>query len=392
MAMQEPVNANPRDQFSVLEEEPLIKVARWLHFAPPGGFGAGRRALIMAMFTWLPIAAWALVTGNVRWQLHGESLLQHYAVHMRCLVFIPLLILAEPVFYRMTRRYSAYLAMATRADQKGTCEPLLQGMRRLRSSVWPWLIMLVIVALISLTPETPIGEDALAWATGPDGKLGFGGLWFMWVARPLSSLLLLAWLWRLLLLTIWLWRMARLDPELVATHPDRAGGIGFLEELPVAFSLVTFAVSLQIGSRLAHEILQHGARIQSFQLPLIGFAVIWSLLLLAPLLVFSPVLVQQRRKALLQYSALVGRQGRLVHRRWILGEEVGQQDLLEAPEIGPVTDAADIYEAVRRMRIVPLSLRSFLGILLPMIVPLLALYALQAPLRELGMYILKMLA
>jgi hypothetical protein len=44
------------------------------------------------------------------------------------------------------------------------------------------------------------------------------------------------------------------------------------------------------------------------------------------------------------------------------------------------------------MRIVPLSLRSFLGILLPMIVPLLALYALQAPLRELGMYILKMLA
>ena len=73
-------------------------------------------------------------------------------------------------------------------------------------------------------------------------------------------------------------------------------------------------------------------------------------------------------------------------------EYVGQQDLLAAPEIGPITDAADIYEAVRRMRLLPISLRTLLGILLPMIVPLLGLYALQAPLRELGMYLLKMLA
>jgi hypothetical protein len=392
MARQEPVKAEPRNQFSVLDEEPPLKMARWLRFAPPGGFGAGRRALFLALFTWVPIAVWALATGNVLWQLHGESLLQHYAVHVRCLVFIPLLILAEPVFYRMTQRYSAFLAMATLADQKGSYEAVLNRMRGLRSSGWPWLVMLVVVVLLALTPKTAGGDDALAWAIGPDGRPAFGGLWFVWVVRPLSTLLLLAWLWRLLLLTIWLWHMATLEPELVPTHPDRAGGIGFLEELPVTFSMVTFAMSLQIGSRLAHEILQHGARIQSFQLPLVGFAVIWSLLLLAPLLVFSPALVRQRRKALLQYSTLVGRQGRLVHRRWILGEEVGQQDLLDAPEIGPITDAADIYEAVRRMRIVPISLRSLLGLLLPMIVPLLALYALQAPLRELGMYLLKMLA
>jgi hypothetical protein len=186
--------------------------------------------------------------------------------------------------------------------------------------------------------------------------------------------------------------MANLELELVPTHPDRTGGIGFLEELPVAFSLVTFAISLQIGARLAHEVLQHGAKIQSFQFLLIGFAVTWSLLLLAPLLVFIPQLVRHRRQALLQYSSLVGRQGRLVQRRWIEGEDVGQQDLLNAPEIGPIVDAGGMYDAVRRMRPMPIGLRSSLGLLLPMIIPLLALYALQAPLRELGMYLLKMLA
>lgn len=392
MATPEPVVEDPRNDFSVLEQEPPLKLARWLHFAPPGGFGAGRRALILALVTWVPIATWALATGNVRWEMHGESVLQHYSVHMRCLVFIPLLILAEPLFYRMTRRYGAFLALATQVDRKPTYGQLIQRMCRLRSSGWPWLIMLVLVVLLALVPETAAGEDALVWARQPDGKLAFGGLWFLWVVRPLSSLLLLAWLWRLLLLTIWLANMARLEPELVPTHPDRTGGIGFLEELPVAFSLVTFAVSLQICARLAHEVLQHGARIQSFQFLLIGFAVTWSLLLLAPLFVFMPQLVRQRRQALLQYSSLVGRQGRLVQRRWIDGEDVGEQDILDAPEIGPIADAADMYDAVRRMRPMPIGLRSSLGLLLPMIIPLLGLYALQAPLRELGMYLLKMLA
>jgi hypothetical protein len=392
MATPEPAVGDPRNEFSVLDQELPLKLARWLHLAPPGGFGAGRRALILAMVTWTPIAAWALASGNVRWEMHGESLLQHYSVHVRCLVFIPLLILAEPLFYRMTRRYGAFLALATQVDRKQAYEHLIQRMCQLRSSGWPWLIMLALVALLGLVPDTAVGEDPLLWARQPDGKLAFGGLWFLWVVRPLSSLLLLAWMWRLLLLTIWLAKMAKLEPELVPTHPDRTGGIGFLEELPVAFSLVTFAISLQIGARLAHEVLQHGAKIQSFQLLLVGFAVTWSILLLAPLLVFTPQLVRQRHQALLQYSSLVGRQGRLVQWRWIEGKDVGEQDLLNAPEIGPITDAADMYDAVRRMRPMPIGLRSSLGLLLPMIIPLLALYALQAPLRELGMYLLKMLA
>jgi hypothetical protein len=392
MASPEAPHPGQRAAFSVLEGEPPLRLARWLRIAPNGGFGAGRRALVLALFAWVPIAAWALASGNVRWALHGESLLQHYAVHVRCLVFIPLLVLAEPVFYRMTRRYGAFLALAMQADQKGAYAAILQRLHRLRNSSWPWLFMLLLAVLLAAAPETPAAGDALAWSDGPGGEHGFGGLWFLWVVRPLSTLLLLGWLWRWLLLTIWLASMARLDPQLVPTHPDRAGGIGFLDELPVTFSMVTFAVCLLLGSRLAHDILQHGAMIQSFRLPLVGFAVVWALLLLAPLLVFVPLLVGQRRKALLQYSELVGRQGRLVHRRWITGEDVGRQDVLDAPELGPTTDIADVYDAVRRMRPAPIGLRTLVGIAVPMLVPLLALYALQAPLRELGMYLLKVLA
>lgn len=378
--------------FSVLEHEPQLRLARWLGFAPPGGFGAGRRAIILGLLAWVPIMVWALYTGNLTWGSTGESLLQHYSVHVRCLVFIPMLILAEPLFYRMTRLYGGYLALATTPDRPERFVVIVARMRRLRNATWPWVVMIVLTILISLTPGTEAGGDALRWALLPDGEFGFGGFWFLVVVRPLSTLLLLAWVWRLVLLTIWLFHVARLDPELVPTHPDRCGGIGFLEDLPVAFSLVTLAVSTQIAARLAHEILQHGATLASYGLLLLGFAVTWTLLLLAPLLVFVPTMVWQRRRAMLQYSNLVGRQGRLVHRRWIAGEDVGEQPLLDAPEIGPLADAEAMYEVVRRMRLMPFGWRSLVGTLLPMAFTALLLYALHAPIRELGLYLLKILA
>ena len=100
-----------------------------------------------------------------------------------------------------------------------------------------------------------------------DGRLGFGGLWFAYVVRPIFLALLLGWLWRMLLVAWWFWRSGRLGLALVPTHPDRTGGIAFVEKVPGAFALVTFAVSAVIASRWAHEIEFHEATLQSFKLP-----------------------------------------------------------------------------------------------------------------------------
>jgi hypothetical protein len=62
------------------------------------------------------------------------------------------------------------------------------------------------------------------------------------------------------------------------------------------------------------------------------------ILCLAPLTVFIPKLAAAKRRALLEYGALVGHYGRLVRRRWILREPIDEQPLLQAPEIGPVVE------------------------------------------------------
>ena len=64
-------------------------------------------------------------------------------------------------------------------------------------------------------------------ATRP-GEFGFGGWWYLYVARLIYFTLVLAWLWRLVLLFELCRRFIRLDLALVPTHPDRLGGLGFL--------------------------------------------------------------------------------------------------------------------------------------------------------------------
>jgi hypothetical protein len=230
-----------------------------------------------------------------------------------------------------------------------------------------------------------IGEDAgheAKWAS-EGGGLGFGGWWFLYVSRPIFAVLLAAWFWRLALVFVLLKRIAGLDLSIVPTHPDGAGGLGFLKDLPKAFSLFAFAISSVLASRLAHDVIYHGVSVLSLKVVLIGFVVLVVAVCIAPLLALVGPLAAAKRRALLEYGALVGEHGRRVRRRWILHESPQDDDaLLQAPEIGPVADTAGIYEAVSRMRPVPFGKSTLLGIAVPTLIPILVLLSTQVPIKD----------
>jgi hypothetical protein len=169
-------------------------------------------------------------------------------------------------------------------------------------------------------------------------RLGFGGWWFLFVVRPVFTFLLLHWLWRLFVASVVFWRITYLDLRLVPTHPVRAGGLGFLELAPTAFSPIVLAISTLVASHWGHQVLYHGAHITSFKLPLAIFVATMLVIFLGPFLLFAPQLRQLKRHSLLEYGTLVGEHGRLVQKRWIFGEPVEDHGLLDAPELGPVAD------------------------------------------------------
>jgi hypothetical protein len=119
-------------------------------------------------------------------------------------------------------------------------------------------------------------------------------------------------------------------------------------------------------------------------LPAVALLVLSVLLFTGPLFAFVPKLAPARRAALLQYGALVGAQGRLVHRRWIDGDEtVAERPILSAPEIGPVADANALYDAVSRARTILVGKRALLSVLAPAALPLIAVFAIEVPVKEL---------
>ena len=247
------------------------------------------------------------------------------------------------------------------------------------------LIAVVVAAWTILQPVaggSEAGHEA-KWASSAEGGgLGFGGWWFLYVSRPIFSVLLVAWLWRLALVFVLLKRIARLDLSIVPTHPDGAGGLGFLKDLPKAFSLLAFATSAVVASRLAHDVMYHGVSLLSLKVVLAGFVVLVVVICIAPLLALARPLAAAKRRALLEYGALVGEHGRLVRRRWILGETPADDALLQAPEIGPVADTLALYEAVRRMKPVPFGKSTLLGIAVPTLIPILVLISTQVPIKE----------
>jgi hypothetical protein len=380
-------------EFSPIENELPLRWYRRLRLVPANRLGAGRRAAFLALVTWLPIVLWAASTGRLWNDATGEQLLQHYGVHVRCLIVIPLLVLAEAALHKASLRTVAQVMggglVAPAARDR--FDALLRDMRRLRDTSLPWVFVLGAAIAWSFANHPVAHEDALAWAFGPDGTLGFGGWWVAYVVRPIFIALLLGWLWRILLVAYWFWRLGRLDLSLVPTHPDRTGGLAFVEKLPGAFAMVTFALSAMIASRWAHEIVYHEATLQSFKLPAAAFVVLWALLLMLPLLALAPTLMAARARAVPAYAALVGEQGRLVHRRWIMRERIDGAPILDAPEIGPVADAAAMYDAVKRMRVVPIGKATIVKILVPMALPLIVVAALRIPLKDLLLTVVKAL-
>ena len=384
-----------RDDAAQLDhDEWPLRWQRKLGLAPKDGMGLVRRAAFFAMVAWLPLAVWAFVHGHALPGGIAEPLLTHFGINVRCLVAIPLLILAEGVALRTTvamARQFVRNGLVTEA-QRGAFAALLRGVARLRDSSLPWVVVLgLTLAWVIADPADP-HNDALSWAVDGAGNLGFGAWWFAYVARPIFSVLVLGWLWRMVVVFILFRRISKLDLDLVPTHPDRAAGLGFLEFYPGAFALVTFAVAAVVGSGWAHDIVYHGERVESMIRPLALFTVVWTLLLLSPLLAFTPKLMATKRQARRDYGRMVGEQGRLVRRRWILGESVAHGELLEPEGVGPVADAQTLHDAVMRMRMAPVGKSALFAVLVPLVLPMLAVFAIQIPLKTMLFKVLKTLA
>lgn len=371
--------------FSIVRDDPWFRLQRFLHLVPAnGGDGVVRRIVFFILLAWLPVVVWALATGHAFASTTGEPLLRHYSIHVRYLIALPVMIFGERLAHStMKRLLPRFVAMGCVPEEKiPAFREVIFKMIRLRNSVGPWVAIACMVVLSLVFPDAGHRLEEINWAKDR-GILGFGGWWYLCVSRPIFQIFLFAWLWRILLVAILLRRISTLGLDLIATHPDKLGGLGFVEGFPRLFAPTAFAFSSVLASKWAHEIRWHGEHVTSFQVQGGIFLFLMLALCLAPLLVFTPMLARTRRKALADYGRLVAEHGRLVRKQWIEDIPSADRSLLEAPELGPSCDVNALYDSVKSMRIFAISRTSVLIILLPATLPLIALLSMEVPLVDL---------
>jgi hypothetical protein len=375
-------------EFSLVRGGPLYNLRRMIGIVPEKGLGLARRTAILVAVLWLPLVIGAIVERRLFAGEYSDPLLRHFGVHARLLLAIPLLIFAEAPMERIVPAIIRQFTLAGLVTGRTRDEfiRILQRAQALRDSIWGVLLVAcAILGLVILSSITPLANDELSWAASSEGstiRTGFAGWWFLYVGRPVFTGLLALWAWRLFVGWWLIQSISRLELQLVPSHPDHAGGLGFVQHISVADSWIVLAISVVLAGRWAHEVLYHGVHVDTLKPLIAGYFVIVLLVFLGPLFLFTRNLRRFRHHVLLEYSALVGTQGRLVYRKWVGGEEVGDPPILNSPELSCVADTNTVFQSVEKMRIVPIGKEALFPLLLAVAIPMIPVFAIEIPIKR----------
>ena len=181
------------------------------------------------------------------------------------------------------------------------------------------------------------------------------GWWLGFVSLPLFQFLLLRWYFRLFIWARFLWQVSRIDLRFVPTHPDRAGGLGFLGAVAYAFAPVLLAQGAMLAGMMANKIFYAGATLPEFKVELIGLVALLVFAILGPMLVFSPKLEAAKRAGLREYGTLAQRYVREFDGKWLRGGAPADEPLVGSADIQSLADLGNSFEVVKGMRWVPFT-------------------------------------
>jgi len=382
--------------FSLVLGGPIFQLFRRFHLSGDGLELLRRRIVVIVLVAWLPLLLLSMLGGHLLAGAVKLGFLQDIEGQVRFLVALPVLIAAELIVHSRIRPVvRAFLArrIVRQQDMPGFLAAI-DSATRLRNSVPVEIGLLVFVFTIGQWLwRSQIALDTSTWYAIPQGRLQLtaAGYWYAFVSIPIFQFIMLRWYLRFFIWFRFLWQVSRLNLRLIATHPDRAGGLGFLGKSAYAFSPILFAQGALLAAVIASRVLYKGEALFSFKMQAAGFIGFFLVFVLGPLIMFTPKLAGAKRKGLAEYGLLANRYVDGFEQKWVVGNAAEGDELLGTGDIQSLADLGNSYAAVREMRAVPFGLDDMTRLAAATAAPLLPLGLTVFSPEELVMQILKIL-
>ena len=384
------------EHFSIVGGGPISRLLAVLGKAADEHPRLIRRTLLAVLLTWVPLLALSFRQGMANGTQVTIPFLRDFAVNVRLLVAVPILILAESSIAGTWRTVALQFLRSGLVTEEGlpSFEVAIGRIMRLRDRLLPEALIAVVAYIpVIFYRGEPLLGDASTWHTAAAGSsaLSPAGWWFAFVSIPFFRFFLIRWLWRLSLWTLFLWHTSRTELHLVASHTDLAAGLGFLSEGQKAFSPIVFAGGAVIAASVGNSIAYQGATLSSMKVPMIAYGVLAMVLLLAPLLVVSPVLLKVKKNALFEYGALVTLHNQLFENKWIRLENRPEETMLGSNDPSSLTDLGTNYTVIRQMMFMPVNRQTLVTLAVAAAAPMAVLVLFVTPVEELLRLVMKML-
>lgn len=355
-----PEHATPLD-FSLFGGGPWSRLEKRLGLDRPisASWPYVSRFLAALLIAWVPLAVLSALQGGDAF----DAFISDKLVQAQSLFALPILVACQPYTDGRIR------IAASRPIRMGLLTPADASLYQLslyRAARWrdTWIIpaLLLVVALgysIARFRFTIGGQPALGAA--PDRPITPAIAWYFAVTLPLYWFTALMWAWRFLIWSEILYRLSRLNLQIVTTHADRTGGVGFLPKTQASFAPLVFALGAVLTSitdipataKLSEGLLNYS---KSHSV----FAATAFVVLNLPLASFAPRLLAAKRESDARFSELIAVHARAFQQRWF--DRDNRPDPLARNDFSAMIDLSSSYQMAVKMRWFPFSFRASVGI------------------------------
>lgn len=390
--MHENLSEPPAD-FSLVLGGPLYQLLRLSRLSDTGLNLLKRRLIVIPLLAWLPLLILSIFEGKF-WGSADVSFIHDIELHIRFLLAMPMLIGAELIVHqRMRKVLSNFLdrKLIPEVDMQ-RFEAAIKSAFKLRNSVVSEVLMIVFVYAfgVMVVWKSYVGLNIDTWyASIVDGKrqLNLAGYWLVLIGVPFFQFLLIRWYFRLFIWLRFLWQVSRIKLDLLPTHPDRIGGLGFLTNITYAFSMLAMAHGCLLAALIANRIFFTGAHLVDFKFDILLLLVYLFIILVLPLFVFSPQLAAAKREGLREYGELAQRYVRAYDKKWLRGGASEDEEFIGSGDIQSLADLGNGFQVIAEMRFLPVNKQTLFQLagwtLLPIVPLMLTIMPFEDLLRKL---------